>query len=309
MKVQSLARYTFILKVACAAWLFYTTSAFAEVGLHVNGGAGEQINSGGSTQRLYSAPSYYTDAYGQSSYSELTGYSEATWSNTGVYSPEAKVESSARAYFGSLGVKTYGWVSSGSVAQLGPAGIFSYGVNSGANASFSDEWMVHVDGFGANTPGTLSLTVDLEGTRVDSEEDYFSTLNLNFYDYTNHQGYYLNDINEGEYVITIPFLLNATNNISMSLTAGANPYFEGYNDIRGVITPGGYSIVDFLNTAEVTDISFFDVTGQNITDYTFTAASKHDYEANTNVTPEPASILLFGLGGGALAFLRRKQRS
>lgn len=306
MRVQSLMRYTFILMVACATWLFSTTSAFADVGLHVSGGAGEQINNGGSTQRLYSAPSYYQDAYGQSSYSELTGHTEAAWYNTGVYSPEAKTESSARAYFGSLGVKSYNWVHDGNVTLLGPAGIFSYGTNSTANASFADEWLVHVDGYEANTPGTLSLAVNLEGTRTDSWQNHFSTLNLNFYDYTNHQGSYLNNIYEGNYVINIPFLLNAQNNISMSLTAESNAGFEGYNDARGVITPGGYSLVDFLNTAEVTDLSFFDATGKEITDYTFNAASMYDYQGHANVTPEPVSMLLFGLGGVTLALIRRK---
>jgi hypothetical protein len=295
------------LMVACAAWLFFAASSFAEVGLHVSGGGGEQINSGGSTQRSYSAPSYYQDAYNQSSYSELTGHTEATWSNTGVYSPEAKTESFARAYFGSLGVKSYNWAHDGNVTVLGPAGIFSYGSNSSANASFTDEWSVYVDGYEANTPGTLSVAVSLEGTRTDSWDNHFATLNLNFYDYTNHQGYYLNNAYEGNYNITIPFLFNAKNNVSMSLTAESVAGFEGYNDARGVLTQGGNSLIDFLNTAEVTGMSFFDASGNNITDYTFTASSMYDYHTNVIVTPEPVSMLLFGLGGGILVVFRRRK--
>ncbi len=295
-----------LIKTACAVWLLSGTSAFSAepspyVGFQISGSAGEAINNGGSSQRFYSATPFYTEVYGQSSYSELSGRTEAFWSNTGVYVPEASAQSAARAYFGTLGVKSYTWAQNGDWNELGPKNIFSYGAQASANASFSDLWSVNVNGMAPNTIGTLSVTVDLEGTRTGSWDDHTSDLRLNFYDFRTQQGYYLNNVSAGVYNLTVPFVLNTANNISMSLTGGASV------DYAHNVAPGGESFVDFMNTAKVTDLTFFDASGIKINDYTFTAASGYDYLANTVVTPEPASIILFSVGGAVMAFTRRRR--
>ncbi len=304
--------------MAVAAVMFFTNTAVASVGLHASGGIQEIINNGFSSQQFYWAgnhPEYaYYNEVLNAPYAPLTGHSGANWNNTGVYgTDEAMATSDARADFGSLGVKSYSWVHPPDYDLLqphpistSPNKIYIYEALSSANAAFFDEWKIN-DPLLNGVTGSLAVTVDLDGAR----EGGNTSLNLTLYNFSRGQAE-IQQAYDNEYVLTIPFTFGATNNVEMSLTAYTHARWEGrnleYNDPtynnHQTWDYVGTSSVDFLHTATITGMSFFDQNGNKIYGFDLETGSGHDYSA----VPEPASMLLIGSGLAGLLGLKRQPK-
>ncbi len=272
----------------------------ADVGLQVNGGAGFAFKPGGSAAWYDGAPSYYEQNYNQTSYSLLTGETkeiwEGTWSSQGNYATySGMAESNAKAYFGSLGVYSYAWVSEKNASPNYPGNYWDWQTSASANASFIDVWRVDVAGVTPGTVGTLSVAVDLSGSRTGNWRNHASSAGLLLYDYTTRGRAQYNDINPGHYLLSISFIYGQDNNIMMSLTSENSSFNEFFGG-------GVASYVDFYDTANITGLTFSDASGNAFTDYTLTTGSGHDYTA----VPIPATAWLLGSGLISLIGFRRK---
>jgi hypothetical protein len=274
----------------------------ADVGLQVNGGAGFAFKPGGSAQWFDGAPPYFEQRYNQTSYSLLTGQTKGNWGGTwsdtqGNYATYSGIaESKAKANFGSLGVYSYAWVSEKDASTNHPGNYWDWQTSASANASFSDVWRVDVIGVTPGTVGTLSVDVDLSGSRTANWQNHNSSASLSLYDYTTaSRAQYIEDIDAGHYVLNISFIYGQDNAIMMDLTSGNSSFNEFFGG-------GVASYVDFYNTANITGLTFRDSSGNELTDYTLTTGSGHDYDA----VPIPAAFWLLGSGLIGLIGIRRK---
>jgi hypothetical protein len=270
----------------------------ADVGLLVNGGGGFIFKPGGASQWLANAAPYYKEAFNQPSYNVLTGQTQGSWNGTwqdgqgnmAVYSGSA--ESQATAYFGSLGVKSYAWVSE-------KDGYYDWQTSASANAAFSDVWRISGPSLGTSN-GSVTIAVNLTGTRTDPWQNHGTSLTLKLYNYLFHAGAQYGDttdnpLDAGLYFLTIPFRYGTDNNVAMSLTSGAG----SFNEYSG---GGVAAFVDFYNTAKVTGLTFRDANGNIVTNYAMTTASGYNY----NAVPVPPAVWLLGSGLLGLIGLRRK---
>ena len=249
------------------------------VGLAVSGDIGHADNPGGSTQ-VFSPPLTYWAEQSQPVYSgDLTGNIHENWHDSAT--PHASASASSRAFFGDLGVYASAWVGDA------PSNVW-WQANATATATFNDVW--HVDaGIANGSVGWLSVTVALDGSHTASP-DNSQTLRLNLY---NNYGIGFNsdsltDKWSGVFVLNVPFKFGPSfnNNMSMQLIGGAG----AHNDSGG---PSTSSLVDFYNSAKITDLSFSS-NGAEITSYTLTADSGHIYASVPE--PETWAMLLAGLG-------------
>jgi hypothetical protein len=150
------------------------------------------------------------------------------------------------------------------------------------------------------TIGTLSVDVDLSGSRTGNWDNHFSSASLSLYDYTTDSRAKLTeDIEAGHYLLTISFTYGEDNAIVMALTS-ANSSFNEY------LGGGVASFVDFYNTANISGLTFRDASGNIITNYDMITGSGHDYTPDNSAVPEPVSMLLLGCGLFGVIGLRRK---
>ncbi|MFA5904513.1 MAG: hypothetical protein WC836_11325 [Desulfobacula sp.] len=268
----------------------------ANVGLRVTGGGAFTFSPAGSNQWSDDMISYDTT----SSNIPQIGTSNKDWNGTWISgankaSYAGKGTSDANADFGKLGVSSYAQVSG--KTEWGdnvPYTYWDWSVGTSAFASFEDEWLMDLGSLNGTT-GTISIDVYLDGNRTSNMEHFNTTLGLTFGNHTaNYQKTYGPDISEGLFTFTADFKYGETNNIYMSLISGASSYNQ-WGD-------GGESYVNFLNTAQVTGLTFYDATGNEITGYTLTTGSGHNYAA----VPSPSTVWLLGSGLMALAGFGRK---
>ena len=298
--------------------LFFPFSAFAaNVGLLVNGSASWAVNNSGASQRFGSSTPYYVYAGGPAT-SPLIRETQGTW-NEGVMPEAMKASSSARADFGSLGVRSYAYASTGIygtnellVDYLDSVGVWRYDALAAATAAFEDTWNIDAGTLNGTT-GTLKIGVTLDGSRTPSEYNHSSGLNLSMVNYAKGEAN-INGIDAGQYLLAIPFTFGVDNNVKMELASSATsgterfyhgdgwvPSEAGHHVSRGMVTD-----VNFYDTAWINSLNLFDASGKKITDYTMATASGHDYTFASTSVPEPATMLLFSLGLLGLAGVRRK---
>jgi hypothetical protein len=265
------------------------------VGLDVNDVAGFVFKPGGSAQWFASAPADHQATYEQPTYSQLTGETQGHWQDTWSDTQGNKAaydgigHAMSRAYFGSLGVYAYAWVSDKNAA---PDNYWDWSANATGRAAFNDLWRLDAPGVTAGTPGTLTVTVVLEGSRTSNRDRFNSSLSLALYNYTTASSVSFGpDITAGTYELTLPFVYGQNNGVTMSLTGGAGAFNQ---------FGGGESFVDFYSTATITGMTFRDSANNIIANGTLTAGSAYAYPA-----PEPATLSLLALGG--LAMLRRRR--
>lgn len=296
----------------CFSILLSVSSPVFASSLYVAGNGNMGINPSGVDARGWSAPSYNITVYGPQ-ISPLSGQTEGTWAKTGVFDVDAKMFSGARASYGALGVRSMSWANSGSsygnVEQLVHAlesnNTWFYGANSDAAASFSDTWNVNAGSYNG-TKGRLAVTVQLDGTRTTPYFDHASNLMLNLVNLSHGGRTDMADLNAGTYTFCADFVYGVDNNIVMNMAAGTTAGGRVHNFYYHQFSGGGIQDVDFLHTATITDLAFYDANGNLITDYLFSAESGHNYFKDNQPVPEPSTLLLLGGGFGAMFLIRRR---
>lgn len=287
--------------------LISSPPAFATTMLHVIGNAEQTINSGGSNQQYFFAPSYYKEVSGPQ-VSPLVGYTEGVWSNTQIFDVDNKAISSARADYGSLGVRSMSWANGGMYDDLIPVMyekyIWEYRATSTAVASFTDAWTVNAGSLNG-TIGTLSVTVELEGTRQAEYEYHSANLSLGmtnyYYGSDNKQNLYA-----GLYTFDVPFMFGSENNIKFELRADTSAAGHVDNFYYRHYKQGGIQDVDFLNTATVTGLVLYSSDKTLVSDYVFTSESGHDYFTASQPVPVPSTVLLLGSSLIGILGIRRR---
>lgn len=288
-------------------WLGLSVPASATTMLQVSGKAWQGINPGGIDQRMFAAPSYYTEMSGPQA-TPLTGLTEKTWSNTGVFSEDNKALSSARADFGSLGVRSMAWANGtmydALIPLMGQKNIWFYQAYAETAASFVDVWTVDAGSLNG-TIGTLSVNVELEGNRQPSYYNHSSYLSLEMENYAYGHDY-KHDIYAGLYTFEVPFLFGAENTIKFVLRADASAAGQVFNFYYRQYSQGGIQDVDFLNTATVTGFTLYSSDKTLVSNYEFTSESGHDYFTASQPVPVPSAVLLLGSSLIGILGIRRK---
>lgn len=280
---------SFTTLVASCLFPLAASALDAPVGLAISGNVDHADNPGGSTQVFFPAQTYRAEQ-SQPTYSgDLTGSVNHNWHDDAA--PHAWTSAKSRAFFGDLGVYAS--------ARVGdaPSNVW-WQANATATATFNDVW--HVDaGIANGSIGTLHVTVTLDGSHAASPDNP-QTLRLNLY---NNYGLGFNSASltdkwSGVFVLDVPFKFgsNFNNSVSMQLVGGAG----AKNEAGG---PETSSLVDFYNSAIITDLSF-SANGAEITSYTMTADSGHIYAP----VPEPETWAMLLAGLGSVGWAARSSR-
>lgn len=323
MKTYPKRFHAILLMIVC---LLALTSGFAfafpaDIGLFVAGKAQWGINASGVSQRGGSSTPYYQEVYDQTNYSLLARQTEGTWSE-GIFPETMKASSNAKAYFGLLGVKSSAWtngapeLSSRSLVHLlDSVGVWRYDAYSEATASFHDSWMIDAGALNGTT-GTLTVGIDLDGTRQGAFYNHASFLSLNMTNYGLGSASN-NDIYAGHYELTIPFRFGVSNHIQMTLSSAAGSgtqvfYHSDYWDEEETghqVSRGQGQVVDFYNTARIDALTFYDAAGAPITGAVFTAGSNHDYLNSAQPVPVPGTLLLLSTSLMVICAIGRRRYS
>jgi hypothetical protein len=211
------------------------------------------------------------------------------------YTSGVIIRGAARADYGSLGAYAYKFdLASGDIT----AGIAS-------SARFTDTWTIGSVSQN-NIQGNLKVWVDVEG-KIPGAITHpgvsgGSSWGVQFTDSSNsavESWDYSTNSGRQEYHGFLNQQINFTYGVPFEISID-------FIVSAGTPIPGGENYADYLNTVTLNmgQTQVLDATGSVINDFTLTAASGHNYMPSS--VPEPATLLLLGLGLMGLAGIRRK---
>jgi hypothetical protein len=272
---------------------------------------------------LTSVFSHGTSGDGPADFTQITVCSASTNATTLTLPCAGSLSIGASTgHFAGLGeaaVQTVGELSLGSATSLdgwrvnpGHSGLFpQYWANGETTAGVTDTVTVLAAGSHAN--GILQLVFDVDGSITESVD--FTTLDgfnpsttdgdqfFAFGDASLSANGVSADATLGSVTLEVPLLFGSPQPLALTLRTSAG---------ASIIMSEGYRVVvDFLNSATLTDAMILDASGQILSDATLLSSSGYTYGDLTSeapqAVPEPATLTMMGLGLAALYGSRRRR--